>query len=329
MEIAGYRDVTLIYNPCAGALRWRRRSRVRAAVAVLEAHGYRVTVRPTTGPGTAGTLARERLEAGSDLILALGGDGTLNEVANGMVGSAVPLGMLPAGTANVLAREVGLGANALEAARRIPECVPQRVAVGRLRTDGGARSRHFLLMAGVGFDGHIVYHLHLGLKSKLGQLAYWVGSLRQVFRRPEEFDVRIGERRFRCSFALASRVRNYAGYLEIARHASILGSDFAVVLFEGRSTFRYYARYLPAVLAGSLPQVKGITVLRAGKLTFSAAGDQPIHVQVDGEYAGRLPASVEVVPEALTLLVPPEFLSADRSRQAPWIPCHTPSPEPP
>jgi diacylglycerol kinase family enzyme len=236
-----------------------------------------------------------------------------------MIGSQVPLGVLPAGTANVLARELGLGGNMLEAAARLPEFVPQRIAVGLLRMDGGAKSRHFLLMAGVGFDGYIVYHLNLDLKSRLGQLAYWSGALRQVFRRPDEFEVQVDQRRYRCSFALASRTRNYAGYLEIARHASLLGEDFAVVLFEGRSTFRYYARYLPAVLGGRLPRTSGITVLRAGKLTYTTAGETPIYVQVDGEYAGRLPASVEIVPDALSVLAPPGFAREDALRIAPWI----------
>jgi len=293
---------------------------VGRAIAVLEARGYRVQAAPTPGPGTAGELARRHIAAGADLILALGGDGTLNEVASGVIGTQVPLGMLPAGTANVLAREVGLGCHPVRAAARIPECVPLRIAVGLLRMDGFTRSRHFLLMAGVGFDGHIVYHLDLDLKARLGQLAYWTGALRQVLRRPDEFEVELEGQRCRCSFALASRTRNYAGYLEIARHASLLAGDFAVVLFEGRSTFRYYAKYLPAVLGGWAPRTKGITVHRARRLVFHPIDEKPIYVQVDGEYAGRLPASVEVVPDALTVLAPPGFPQADAQRRAPWNP---------
>lgn len=288
------------------------------AIAALEARGYRVHPMPTPGPGTAGELARQRIAAGSDLILALGGDGTLNEVAGGVIGTRVPLGMLPAGTANVLAREVGLPCHPVKAAARIPECVPERIAVGLLRMDGFTRSRHFLLMAGVGFDGHIVYHLDLDLKARLGQLAYWTGSLRQVFRRPDEFDVEIDGRRQRCSFALASRTRNYAGYLEIARHASLLEDDFAVALFEGRSTWRYYTRYLPAVLGGWAPRTRGIRLHRASRLLFHPLDERPIYVQVDGEYAGRLPASVEIIPGALTILAPPEFARTDPMKRAPW-----------
>lgn len=299
-------------------MRGRRQGRVRQVVAALEAHGYRIHAVPTPGPGTAAEVARQSIEAGADLILALGGDGTLNEVAGGVIGTQVPLGTLPAGTANVLGRELGLGCNALKVARRIPECVPRRIAVGLLRMDGFTRSRYFLLMAGVGFDGHIVYHLDLDLKGRLGQLAYWTGSLRQVLRRPEEFDAEVDGRRFRCSFGLSSRTRNYAGYLEIARHASLVENDFGVVLFEGRSTFRYYAKYLPAVVGGWLPRIKGITVLRATRICYHPIDDRPVYIQVDGEYAGRLPASVEIVPDALTILTPPEFADVDPRERAPW-----------
>jgi diacylglycerol kinase family enzyme len=264
-------------------------------------------VAPTAGPETAGQLARDRIRAGADLIVALGGDGTINEVAAGMIGSEVPLGVIPAGTADVLARELGLGPNWLKAAHRLPECQPHRISAGLLRMDGGARSRHFLLMAGVGFDAHIVYHLNLPLKARMGQIAYWVGALRELGRRLEEFEVQVGEQSFRCSFVLASRVRNYAGCLEIARHASLLRDDFGVVLFEGRSTPRYYAKYLPAVLAGTAPRTRGVYFLRARKISFATPPGSPVYVQVDGEYAGRLPATVEIVPNALTVLAPASY----------------------
>ncbi len=262
---------------------------------------------PTGGPGGATGLARQVLQEGADLVLALGGDGTVNETANGMIGSRVPLAMLPAGTANVLARELGLPCNPLAAARRIAELVPRRIAVGLLRSDGGACSRHFLLMAGVGFDAHIVYNLNLDLKSRLGQLAYWAGALKEIGRRLDEFDAEAGGRRFRCSFAVASRTRNYAGYLKIATHASLLAQDFGVVIFEGVSTLRYYGIYLPAVLSGRADHTKGISFLRSAGASFAAPPGAPVYVQVDGDYAGRLPASVEIVPDALTILTPPEF----------------------
>jgi diacylglycerol kinase (ATP) len=288
-------------------MRWRRGlpEQVRG---VLASMGHGVAVVPTEGPESAGRIAKERLEAGADLILALGGDGTLNDVLPGVAHTNVPVGVIPAGTANVLARELGVGCNPLRAARNIGTWVPQRIALGRLYSEPDQRERYFALMAGVGVDAHIVYRLNLPLKAKVGQFAYWVSSLRQLVRRLDELDVEANGETFRGTFALASRVRNYAGYLHIARRVSLLKPEFELVLFEGTSAFRYYLRYLAAIVTHRTSNVKGMTFLRTSKAVFTAA-DQRVYVQVDGEYAGRLPASVEIVPDALTLLVPPDYLT--------------------
>jgi len=272
--------------------------------------GHRVTPLSTAAPGAARELARQSLEAGADLVLTLGGDGTLNEAANGMIGSRTPLAVLPAGTANVLARELGLPCRPVAAAAQLAQLQPLRIAVGALYSAGESAPRHFLLMAGAGFDGHIVYYLNLGLKAKLGQLAYWVGAAKELLRRLDEFEAAVAGRRVRCTFALASRVRNYAGYMRIASGASLLSQDFEVALFEGRSTLRYYSVYLTAVLAGLTARTPGVSFLRASQIELSADGGVPIYVQVDGEYAGRLPARVEIVPDALTILAPPAFMAA-------------------
>jgi YegS/Rv2252/BmrU family lipid kinase len=287
-------------------MRWRH-GLPRQVAEALEAAGHSVSVIETEGPGTAGRLARRRIEEGADLILALGGDGTLNELLPGVAHTEVPLGVIPGGTANVLSRELGLGANAIKAARRLGECVPVRVPVGVLRCQPNAEPRYFLLMAGVGFDAHIVYRLNLPLKAKAGQVAYWIGSLREFVRRLDEFQVEANGETFTCSFALASRVRNYAGYLQIARRVSLPKAEFETVLFEGSSALRYYLKYLAAVLTGRTANVKGMSFLRAQSVRFSAPGESRVYVQVDGEYAGRLPATIELEQGALTLLVPPEY----------------------
>lgn len=275
-------------------------------VEALRAGGHRVTALETSAPGSAVGIARQCLEAGADLILALGGDGTLNEAANGMVGTDVPLGIIPAGTANVLARELGLPRRGPAVASRIAELVPLRIHVGLLRPSG-APPRHFLLMAGAGFDGHIVYRLNISLKARLGEIAYWVSAAKEIFRRQDEFDALIDGRRIRCTFALASRVKNYAGYMRIATGASLMRDDFQVAIFQGRSTLRYYGVYLFAVLAGLTHRTRGIAYMYSRRLELVPLPGPDIHLQVDGEYAGRLPASVEIVRDALTILAPPCF----------------------
>jgi diacylglycerol kinase family enzyme len=275
----------------------------------LRAAGHHVSPTPTPGPLAAGRVAREAIEKGADLILALGGDGTVNELLPGVVHSTVPLAVIPAGTANVLAHELGIGTNPIRAAARLGELEPRRVSIGLLRHEPGAQERYFLLMAGAGFDAHIVYRLSLGLKSKWGEVAYWTAALKELGRRLEQVDVQVGEQSFACSFALASRVHNYGGYFEIARRAALTRDDFEIVLFDGRTTLPSYAKYLAAIVARKASNTKGMSFLRGDKAGFSASPDQRVYVQVDGEYAGRLPASVEIVPQALTILVPPEYWS--------------------
>jgi diacylglycerol kinase (ATP) len=262
---------------------------------------------PTTGPGAAGAIARACLAEGAGLVVAAGGDGTINEVIEGMVYSRVPLGILPAGTANVLANETGMSTSLEKAARELTHCRAQPISVGRLHASGAGGPRHFLLMAGVGLDARIVYHLSAPLKSKLGKVAYWASAIKLIGRELEEFDVKIDGRIHNCSFALISKVRNYGGDFEIARDTSLLDDRFEVVLFAGRSSLRYL-KYFTAVALKRVRGIQGVTVLRAQKVCLSAPTDPKVHIQVDGEYAGRLPGSIEIVPDALTLLIPPAYL---------------------
>jgi len=274
---------------------------------------------PTTGRGTAGTLAREALDRGADLIVAAGGDGTINEVVNGMAGSKVPLGILPAGTANVLANELGMGKGMERAAESLLHCVPERIGLGVLSTALGESPRYFLLMAGAGLDAEIVYHLNQNLKDAMGKVAYWVAGLSRFGRRLSEFTVETEGRSYRASFALVSRVRNYGGDLEIAPSISLLDEDFEVVLFEGTTTMPY-TKYMLGVLARRIRDMRGVTILRTRKALFSGTDRGQVYVQVDGEAGGVIPASVEFAPDALTLLVPPGFRARRPARveEAVW-----------
>ena len=253
----------------------------------------------TTGPRTAGAIAAQCIADGADLVIAAGGDGTINEVVEGMNGAAIPLAILPGGTANVLANELGLGSRIELAARSILNSTPRRVSVGRL--ENGHGTRHFLLMAGIGLDAHIIYNLNLPLKARLGKVAYWVGGLSQFGRSLESFEVSIDGRRRTCTFALITKVRNYGGDFEIARAVSLLDEEFEVVLFEGNSL--RYAKYLIGMLAGRISGMAGVSVFRAREISI-AAPERRVHLQIDGEYAGGLPAKIGVVTDALTLLIP-------------------------
>ncbi len=304
-----YREAVVIYNPYAGRMA-RKTHLLQRTIKEFEKQGIVARLAPTTGPNTAAAVASQAIDEGVDLVVAAGGDGTVNEIANGMVGSHVPLALLPGGTANVLAHELKMKGGIVGAASALPNMVPRRISVGLLR--GENYRRYFLLMAGAGLDARIVYDLNLELKAAIGKLAYYICGFGHVFRKVPQFDVELDGKRHRCGFALVSRVRNYGGDLEIARGASLLRTDFEVVLFEGENSMGYL-RYLAAVLLGHAEKLKGITVARATKIACDAPSDSRIHTQIDGELACPLPVTIEIVPEAITLLAPGAYFEREQA----------------
>lgn len=210
--------------------------------------------------------------------------------------------------------ELNIGKRIVPAARDVENWIPERVAMG-LRRSPIAEPRYFLLMCGAGLDAHIVYAISLSLKNALGKASYWVGGFSQLGRRFPEFHVEVEGRQYKGSFALVSRVRNYGGDLEIAQTVSLLDDHFELVLFSGNNSFRYL-RYLLGVFQGSLAKTPGVTVLQTTNVLLSAPDDDRIYTQLDGESAGRLPVSLEIVPDSLTLLMPPKFIASRRKARA-------------
>jgi diacylglycerol kinase family enzyme len=233
----------------------------------------------------------------------------LNEAAQGLMGTRVPLAILPGGTANVLAVETCIGTNMEHAAASLSRMTPMEVPVGIL-TMAGQEPKTFLAMAGVGLDASLVKQVSSDLKRKLGKLSYWLAGFGQVGKSLNEFDVRWDGGATRASFVLASRVKNYGGDLEIARHANLLDDELALVIFEGASSFRYL-KYFSGVLLNKLEGMKGVTVTRARWVEvspFDQGGE--VDVQVDGEYEGSGLAKIEMSSETLRLMLPPPFVAS-------------------
>jgi YegS/Rv2252/BmrU family lipid kinase len=305
MRITTYQRPVLIYNPQAGKLQGNSESILhRTTQAVTRATGFlaqRPQLMPTVEAGHAKDLAQEAVADGADLVLALGGDGTINEVANGLALTQVPLGILPAGTANVLAMEIGLGSSLERAAARLAKSTPRRIALGKI-TANGSPARYFVLMAGIGLDAKIVQEVSPPLKEKIGKGAYWAAGLSQLPQRLEEFELRTNGTVHRSGFALASRVRNYGGDLEIATEASLLKDDFELVMFEGANPWRYLG-YMMGVAAKQVKKMPGVHTIRTKCFEIVSSA----HLQVDGEYAGQETARIEIAPDALTLLLPASY----------------------
>ena len=280
-------------------------------MATLERAGHTVRRLPTKGPGTAGEQARQAIADGADLILACGGDGTINEAAAGVIGSQIPFAILPGGTANVLSMETGQGSNMVKVAASIAGLVPRRISIGKFDA-AGAPTRHFLIMLGAGLDAKVVAEVRPHIKRKLGKAAYWISGLMQTGKRLEESIVRTPEGDFKASFILVSRVRNYGGDLSIARSVTLLEDDFEVVLFEGSNSFRFLP-YFAAVIAGQQKHMPGIKILRTKRVELEPIGGNAVLVQADGELSGSAPARIEIVPQALTLLLPQKYLDQHKN----------------
>ncbi len=322
IAIGSYQKAVLIHNPYAGRLAHQARL-LQRTIAVFAQQGIQVKQVSTRGPNTAAQIAREEIAAGADLILAAGGDGTINEVANGMVHSKVPLAILPAGTANVLAHELRLKMRLDRSANEVTSAIPTRVALGRI-TMADRSTRHFLMMAGVGLDAQIVYDLNLDLKAFFGKIAYYFGGFAQIAKPLTPFHAIVDGHSYQTTFALVTRVRNYGGDFEIARTASLLDNQFEVVLFNARQSYQFVP-YLFGMMLGQVGHMPGCKILRARSvqcesLDASPAPDDPsmaVPLQIDGEYAGRLPVSIDIVPDALTLMLPARFLERELQRRRP------------
>jgi diacylglycerol kinase (ATP) len=260
--------------------------------------GYEVEFTPTAYPLHAIELARKAATAAdADLVIAAGGDGTVNEVACGLALSALPLAVLPCGTGNVLAKELGIPNRISDAVNLIPRSKPTRIALGR------GDSRYFVMMAGIGVDAEIVYRLNAKVKRVLGETGFWLEALRHwtMHHRIARFTVDVDGKAHAATFAIISRVGWYAGGVKITSSADLRSDHFDVCLFKGTSRVDYL-RYLSGVLSGTHPNFQDVIYTR-GTLVRMQAENQ-IRVQMDGEIVGTLPMVFQFVPDALTLLIP-------------------------
>lgn len=299
------RDALVIFNPTAGRARSLHSGGLERARKVLARHGIETDLAPTDGPGSGPEIARRAVREQRQMVIVCGGDGTLNEVVNGMAGSAIPLGLLPAGTANVFAKELGLPWNVERAASLIARSQFRRIALGHVAaTDLGEGGRYFLSLAGAGPDGTMVRAVNQGLKDRTGTIAFWLEGIRQlaVYRFPW-FRVKLAGETSEATLIVVGRTKHYGGPLQITTGADLYGNDFEVMLCTTDSRWKYLS-YIPLLVAGRLRRARNIRFLRTTEIDCEPIDADSIWVQVDGEPAGRLPAQFRIVPDCLTLAVP-------------------------
>jgi diacylglycerol kinase (ATP) len=288
--------MVIIFNPVAG----RRRAHLLWRVLdVLVANGVRLDLAETHRAGHAEALARDAVSRGEAMVVAAGGDGTIAEVANGLMGSGARLGVIPLGTANVLAHELGLPF--------APKSVAAALAFGRTCTlwpgqaTGRDRTRLFVQMVGVGFDAHVVHQLPFPLKKVLGKGAYVVQSMRELIRyKFPPIRMRIDDIETEAASVIISKGRLYGGSFHLASDAIPGNPGFSVVLFDrsGPGAAMMYGAALPLNLLGRAP---GVRHVRARRIDFLQRGEVP--AQTDGDSAGFAPLWVGDAPGPIQVVI--------------------------
>ena len=310
------RRVALIYNPASGQISARRAAAVEDAMAVFREAGIEAAAFVTREAGDATVHAKHAAGDGYDAILACGGDGTVHEIVQSLVGTEVALGVVPLGTANALASDLGLIATPAKVARKLLDAVPTRVSVGRIHyrdSQGNPGSRYFIVAAGIGADALLMSRLDTRLKRRLGYVLYLIEALRiwatssfPLFEAVLPENGNGGGRVLEVSQLLAVRVHSFGGVLRtLAPGASLRNGSLSLLAFKTQSRL-HYLRFLLAAIAGRQTFTRKVELLNTPFIECRALNSSrdALFAEADGEVLGSLPVRLEVVPHSLTLLIP-------------------------
>lgn len=287
--------VGVIYNPVAGFLQRRRLNRF---LKLLRERGHDIVLRKTGNPGDATRLARELAadrESPIDVIVAAGGDGTINEVANGLIGALVPMAIVPLGTANVLAWELGHGLSISGAARLVEDgtAVSIRPAI--------ANGRSFMLMASAGLDARTVAGVDKRLKRLVGKTAYGIAALRQIAAPPgPPCRLTVDGRREEAALVVVTKASHYAGPFIIAPGTKLSDINLTVILVRDGSRWAAF-RAGCALLFGRVADLPYVDCLRARSVILEGPNGEP--VQSDGDIIGTVPLEIHVGERDVRLIV--------------------------
>lgn len=289
--------VVIVFNPTAGQSGQREHD-LHLATDIWRQHNWAVELRPTSGPGDATHLARAAANDGYDIVVAAGGDGTINEVVNGLAGSKTALAPMPLGTVNVWARELGLPLQPQAAAEALLSWSVRPIDLGL------AGDRYFLLMAGVGFDAAVTAGVHPEAKRRLGMLAYIVSGIDHVIRiRGTRTQLVLDGKRLkgRVLLVVIGNSQLYGGFVKITHRATIDDGLLDVCVIKGNGLASVFPHLL-AIFRRRYSDDPEIEYYRARTVEITASPALP--VQVDGDTIGSTPMTIGVVPGALHALMP-------------------------
>ncbi|HNT73657.1 MAG TPA: diacylglycerol kinase family lipid kinase [Anaerolineae bacterium] len=297
----------LIYNPTAGP--WDMTRALKRLAADLSKSGWNTELVQTEQPGDASHYARQAVEAGCDIVLIAGGDGTINEAVNGVVGSPTALGIVPVGTGNILAHQLHMPILSLVAPLYINDVgeALRRSWVQRVDT-GIVEERHFVCWAGLGLDAEIAAHMEPRPRyvKRFRTLPYMIAgfAVASEFRGVRaRFLIEGRTFRYRTLMALASNIQLYAAFFNIAPQAHMDDGLLDIFVFKGLG-FAYFLRHLLSVFTGRSQRDPRIMHVLARRLEVETTPS--VAVQLDGDPFGNTPTAVTIAPGTLRLLVPPQ-----------------------
>ncbi|HKV95092.1 MAG TPA: diacylglycerol kinase family protein [Candidatus Angelobacter sp.] len=305
----------LIYNPASGQKRRQRAGDISRVEALFRDAGVQVETCPTTHAGSAIQQAREAAAAGFDTVIACGGDGTVNEVLNGimMSGSDAALGLVPLGSGNLLASDLGLTGGPVAAAQKLLTYKPRafRPGVVLSQRNGVPEKRYFIVAAGVGADAELMYGTAVKSKERWGRNAYFLEMARMALRGGYpmfqiEWEDESGKRaQDKAMLAMAIRAAKFPGLLRLVNLGSALTNDsFCLLLFRTDKVLRFL-RYFAGVATGMNWKVKDVDAIHSRWFRCTALpGAHTIHSQADGELLGTLPAELSIESRPVKLLMP-------------------------
>jgi diacylglycerol kinase (ATP) len=308
----------LIYNPSSGQRRARRAEKIAQAAEVLRGAGVTVDICATRERGSAIQQTQQAVVAGFDTIIACGGDGTVHEVLNGLMligpAAGVALGVIPLGSGNLLATDLGIPRNPAAAARALLASRPVELHPGVIsyETKTGPQKRWFIVAAGVGADAHLMYRTLVEVKERYGMYAYFLEMARMTLRRDfpmfqvEWLDAGGNRRSEVATLILSTRASRFPGVLRRVRlGCDLTRADHRVMIFK-TDRIRHYLNFFTSVATGwnwKVPQVDldYSPWFRCAPLESTKG---TIHCEADGELLGTLPVEVAIESRTFTLLMP-------------------------
>ncbi|UCH74689.1 MAG: diacylglycerol kinase family lipid kinase [Rhodospirillales bacterium] len=283
----------IIRNPAAGQ---RRGADYARALRVFEAAGCALTVAETTARGDAVRIAREADEDTFDIVVAAGGDGTINEVVNGLVGRKLPLGLIPLGTANVLAHEVDIGPDTARAAEVILAGRRQPIALAN------AGGHYCCLMASAGYDARAITRVRPRVKRLTGEGAYYLAGIEEMLAGTKRLlTVEVDGISYEAASVVVANGRLYGGRYLIAPQADIRAPVLHTILLRRHGRWNV-ARYGLAVMRERLHLLPDVEIIKGARVRLAAPAGEPW--QSDGDLIGAFPVDITVEANAIELMVP-------------------------